>query len=307
MLILAFDTTSEVGGVGVFRDHECLACVANDGPANRYSVSLFYMVDQAIEEAKVRQGVPARGLADVGLIAVATGPGSFTGIRVGLAAAQGWAKAFGLPVCGVSVLQALVEAAQTRTDWAAPVLDARRGEFFVGLFQRVVGATLVVAPGRPQEPTLNAVKGPPLQEDQPSYVPVGEGWLLRPEELNPFLTRHLPEGAGATCLVRANDRAALALCENLSSSFQWQAVTGTLVESVARLGLRDYRAGKQQGAGDLDAYYIRRSDAELYWDSKIENRNSKTDNGKPKMEAGKSKFEIRKSKFEDRGSKLPEF
>ena len=101
MLILALDTTSEVGGVGIFRDHECLARVANDGPANRYSVSLFYMVDQAIEEAKVRHGVPVRGLADIGLIAVATGPGSFTGIRVGLAAAQGWAKAFGLPVRGV--------------------------------------------------------------------------------------------------------------------------------------------------------------------------------------------------------------
>ena len=63
MLILALDTTSEVGGVGIFRDHECLARVANDGPANRYSVSLFYMVDQAIEEAKVRHGAPIRGLA----------------------------------------------------------------------------------------------------------------------------------------------------------------------------------------------------------------------------------------------------
>jgi tRNA threonylcarbamoyladenosine biosynthesis protein TsaB len=244
MLILAFDTTSEVGGVGIFRDHECLAHVANEGPANRYSVSLFYMVDQATGEAKARHGVPVRGLADMGLIAVATGPGSFTGIRVGLAAAQGWAKAFGLPICGVSVLEALVEAAQIRTGWAMPILDARRGEFFVGLFRR-----------QPEGDTSY----------QRSYVPAAEGWLLRPAELGPFLTHRLPEGVGATCVVRGHDRAALALRENLPSSFQWQAVTGTLVESVARLGLRDYRTGKQQAAGDLDAYYIRRSDAELYW------------------------------------------
>jgi tRNA threonylcarbamoyl adenosine modification protein YeaZ len=257
MLILAFDTTSEVGGVGIFRDDERLALVANDGPANRYSVSLFYMLDRAIEEAKVRHGVPLCGLADMGLLAVATGPGSFTGIRVGLAAAQGWAKAFGLPVRGVSVLEALVEAAQITTDWAACILDARRGEFFIGLFHRVVGATLVVAPERPQ--------GPPLGEGRPSYVPVGEGWLLRPEELNSFLTRHLPEGVRATCVVRGHDRAALALRENLSSPFQWQAVTGTLVESVARLGFRDYQTGKQQAASDLDAHYIRRSDAETNW------------------------------------------
>jgi tRNA threonylcarbamoyladenosine biosynthesis protein TsaB len=244
MLILALDTTSEVGGVGIFRDHECLARVANDGPANRYSVSLFYMVDQAIEQAKVRHGVPVRGLDDIGLIAVATGPGSFTGIRVGLAAAQGWAKAFGLPVRGVSVLAALVEAGQVRTDWATSILDARRGEFFVGLFRR--------------QPEGDA-------DYQPCYLPADEGSLLKPEELNPFLTGRLPQGAGATCVVRGHDRAALALRENLSSSFQWQAVTGTLVESVARLGFRDFRTGKQQAASDLDAYYIRRPDAEMYW------------------------------------------
>jgi len=259
MLLLAFDTTSEVGGVGVFRDHECLARVANDGPANRYSISLFSMVDQAKEEAEARHGVPVRGLADMGLIAVANGPGSFTGIRVGLAAAQGWAKAFSLPVRGVSVLEALIGAAQVRTDWAAPILDARRGEFYVGLFQKVVGVPQARdgCPGRPQ--------GPPLQEDQPSYVPAAEGWLLKPTELGPFLARRLPEGAGTTCVVREHDRAALALCENLPSSFQWQTVAGTLVEPVARIGLRNYQTRKPQAAGDLDACYIRRPDAELNW------------------------------------------
>ena len=244
MLILAIDTTSEVGGAAIFRDHVCLARIANDGPANRYSVSLFSMVDQAIEEAKARHGVPVRGLADMGLIAVANGPGSFTGIRVGLAAALGWAKAFGLPVRGVSVLEALVDAAQIRTDWATSILDAHRGEFFVGLFHR-----------QPKEDTGY----------QPCYLPADEGRLLKREELDPFLASRLPEAVGATCVVREHDRAALTLRENLSSSFQWQAVTGTLVEAVARLGFRDYRTGKQQAAGDLDAHYIRRPDAELYW------------------------------------------
>jgi hypothetical protein len=83
--------------------------------------------------------------------------------------------------------------------------------------------------------------------------------------LSLFLARRLPEGVGATCVVREHDRAALALREDLSSSFPWQAVTGTLVEPVARLGFLGYRTGKQQTAGDLDAHYIRRSDAELNW------------------------------------------
>jgi len=259
MLILAFDTTSEAGGVGIFQDGECLASVANEGPANRYSVSLFSMADQAIEEAKALHGVPKRGLADMGLIAVATGPGSFTGIRVGLAAAQGWAKAFDLPVRGVSVLEALVAAAHIRGDWAVPILDARRGEFFVGLFRCVVRVPQARdgCPGR--------LQGPPRQEDQPFYVPADEGWVLKTAEVGTFLTARLPDGVGATCVVRGHDRAALALRENLSSSFQWEVVPGTLVESVARLGLRDYQTGKPQAAGDLDAYYIRRPDAELNW------------------------------------------
>jgi hypothetical protein len=71
---------------------------------------------------------------------------------------------------------------------------------------------------------------------------------------------------------------------------------GTLVEPVAHLGFRDYQTGKLQAASDLDAYYIRRSDAELHWDSKIEIRNSKTENGKPKIESRNSKLENRDSK-----------
>ena len=246
MLILAFDTTSEAGGVGVFREHECLAQVANDGPANRYSVSLFTMVDRAFEEARARHGVPERGLADIQLIAVASGPGSFTGIRVGLAAALGWANAFGMPVRAVSVLEALVDAARIQTEWAVPILDAHRGEIFAGIFRRDTQS---------RDGFLKPPQGLPLKEDQ--------GWILRPAELEPFLSRHLPQGVGITCVFREHDRTALALREAPSTPFQWQAVAGTLVEAVARLGFEDYRSGKPQAAGSLDAYYVRRPDAEL--------------------------------------------
>src|SRR5437762_3760123 len=128
MLVLAFDTTSGHGGAAIYRDLERLACARNLGSAN-YSVTLFQMVEGLLAQLNL-------GLRDVELFAVATGPGSFTGIRVGLAAAQGWAQAFGRPVQGVSVLEAMVEEARPEAVWAAPVLDARRGEFFVGLFRR---------------------------------------------------------------------------------------------------------------------------------------------------------------------------
>src|SRR2546429_3523592 len=128
MLVLAFDTTSEHGGAAIYRDLERLACARNLGSAN-YSVTLFQMVEGLLAQLNL-------GLRDIELFAVATGPGCFTGIRVGLAAAQGWAQACGRPVRGVSVLEAMVEEARPEAVWAAPVLDARRGEFFVGLFRR---------------------------------------------------------------------------------------------------------------------------------------------------------------------------
>jgi tRNA threonylcarbamoyl adenosine modification protein YeaZ len=251
--------------VGVFREHECLAQIANDGPANRYSVSLFTMVDRAFEEARARHGVPERGLADIQLIAVTSGPGSFTGIRTGLAAALGWAKAFDLPVRAVSVLEAVAGAARMQTEWAVPILDARRGEIFVGIFHRAT-----------ETPTGCATppQDPPLQQDQ--------GWILRLAELGPFLSRYLPQGAGVTCVVRDHDRSVLALRETLPRSFQWQAVAGTLAEAVARLGFESYRSGKPQPPGSLDAYYIRRPDAVVPTSSPIRN----------------SKFEIQNSETE---------
>jgi tRNA threonylcarbamoyl adenosine modification protein YeaZ len=246
MLILALDTTNENGGVGLFRDQECLALVANEGPANIYSISLFEMVNRAVEEAGAfcthsgESGAP-HSLHDVELFAVANGPGSFTGIRVGLAAAQGWAKALGRPVRGVSVLEALVSEAHPHAEWAVPILDARRGEYYLGIFHRVPKPDSI--PGR--------------------FEAQGDGWLLKPRELKSFLRDRLPADATAVFLAREHDQQALALHERLADSFKWQSVPGTLMGAIARQALAANREENRQLPTGLDALYIRRPDAEL--------------------------------------------
>jgi len=241
MLILAFDTTSQRGGAGIYRDGECLAAVANEAPANRYSVTLFEMVDHLLREVRTRLAAPAFSLRDIDVFAVANGPGSFTGIRVGIAAAQAWATAFDRPVFGVSVLEAMVAQAPPETGYAVPILDAHRGEFYLGMFRRAAGA------------------------QASTFTPAGEGWVLKPEGIAPFLAAQLPDGASAGCLTREHDSAAQALRASLPQELHWQEVPGTLVPGIAHLALEAHRQGQLQSPAELDAYYIRRSDAELNW------------------------------------------
>ncbi len=240
MLVLAFDTTSEAGGVGIYRDFDCLAKTANQGPANYYSVTLFQMVDRILSQANL-------ALRDIELFAVANGPGSFTGIRVGLAAAQAWAKAFNRPVRGVSVLEAMVEEARPEADWAVPILDARRGEYFLGFFRRP-----------PRRPGC----------DPDAFVAEGERLVLKPNALAPFLEQFLcreQPRATVTCVTREQDRMTEALRGGLPKSLGWKSIQGTLVAAIARLAVEAYRQGRLQSPAQLEACYIRRSDAELNW------------------------------------------
>lgn len=243
MLILAFDTTSEKGGVGIFRDTECLVLVPNDGPANRYSVTLFEMVEQALARAHLE-------LREIDLYAAANGPGSFTGIRVGLAAGRAWGKAFDRRVRGVSVLEAMVNKARLTSDLAFPILDARRGEFFLGVFHRT---THVGASGA----------GP--EAERRSALHADGGWVLEPESLRGFVEERLSSGASATCLVRAHDQAAVDLRASLPASLSWQPVEGMLVDSIADIARKEEQSSRPSSTTNLEAYYIRRPDAEVNW------------------------------------------
>jgi tRNA threonylcarbamoyladenosine biosynthesis protein TsaB len=114
MLILAFDTATDVATSALVSDGEIL------GERASRAVTLLEDVDALLRQA----GMHTR---DVEALAVGIGPGSFTGVRIGLATARGLALALDVPVAGVSTLDALAAGAPG----AIPVIDARRREVFV--------------------------------------------------------------------------------------------------------------------------------------------------------------------------------
>jgi tRNA threonylcarbamoyl adenosine modification protein YeaZ len=245
MRVLAIDTTSEHGGAAVYDQKLCLASALNSEPASRYAVTLFELVDRALAQAGI-------GFPGIDLYSVSNGPGSFTGIRVGLAAAQGWARAFGRPAKGVNLLEAMVEQAHPETDWAVPVLDARRGEFFAGFYRRTAKAA-----------------SPPS-----AFESAGPGQLVRPERF-PAMLEAL--GRGGQCrtfmggtiaiITRTHDLKARSLRESLPHDLLGVEAPGTLLDAIAGVALRACERGEKPSYNELDACYIRRSDAEMNWRS----------------------------------------
>jgi tRNA threonylcarbamoyladenosine biosynthesis protein TsaB len=130
MLILAFDTATDVATSALVGDGEVL------GERTSRAVTLLEDVDALLRQS----GTHTR---DVEALAVGIGPGSFTGVRIGLSTARGLALALDIPVAGISTLDALAAGAPG----AVPVIDARRREVFVP--GRVVApGELEVEPGR---------------------------------------------------------------------------------------------------------------------------------------------------------------
>ena len=121
MLILAFDTATSVATAALVRDGEVL------GEAVTTPLAVLEAADRLLAEA----GGESK---DLEALVVGIGPGSFTGVRIGLAVARGLALALEIPVAGVSTLDALAEGAPG----AVPVIDAKRHEVFVRVGEDIV-------------------------------------------------------------------------------------------------------------------------------------------------------------------------
>lgn len=147
MLVLALDTTTRQGSVALARDGVALATYSGDGTithAERLPGDLMRLLD-----------AQALRLADVDLFAVASGPGSFTGLRIGIATMQGLAMAHGKSLVGISALDAIDNTVRSQlstlsspSSEVAAWMEAGRGQVFSAVYRNgnVVETALVNTP-----------------------------------------------------------------------------------------------------------------------------------------------------------------
>ena len=195
--VLALDTTGETGSLALAIDDRILEQIelhSADGFA--------HVIFVEIERLLARHQLTVR---DIDCFASASGPGSFTGVRVGLTAAKGLAEATGKKVIAISNLQAL--AWHGTRPLRAPVIDARRGEIY------------------------GAVYNAELECVQEEIVTTYENWRASLPAADIQIITDRPLLAGAIALIAA----------------------------------RQFAAGLGKDPAEIDANYVRRSDAELLW------------------------------------------
>ena len=128
-MILAFDTATRATTVALETPERTLE--RRDDPPRasrpRHTSVLLGLIEELLQEADA-------GWDQIDLLAVGVGPGTFTGLRIGVATARALASARGIPLVGISTLESLARNAPLEHSTVAAVLDARRGEVFAAIW-----------------------------------------------------------------------------------------------------------------------------------------------------------------------------
>ncbi len=227
MRILAVDTTGPNASIALL-DGDELAGFAGFTTRQGHAEKLLPELDRLLD--RIDSSFDA-----IDSFAVALGPGSFTGLRIGIASVEGLAFATGRPVVGVSTLEATAYRYRSHKGLIASVMDARRGEIFGALF-RGDGSSVIAI----QEPVcesletfLGELPAEPAERDDELVLFGGSGLEIYGDRIRESLGKRA----------------------ELTESFLF------LGEEVARIGKRLHEQGQAVPLGGLGALYLRPADA----------------------------------------------
>jgi tRNA threonylcarbamoyladenosine biosynthesis protein TsaB len=225
--VLGIDTSTMTGGAALLKGEELVGeSILNI--RTTHSERLIPALDELLGHARVQ-------LQDVGLISVVTGPGSFTGLRIGLATAKGFGYALGIPLVGVTTLEAFGWQFQVFPGIVVALIDARRRSAFWQAFQGGEGLT------EPGHGSLEDVLGWCAAQVGAQFLFVGDGAVNYREELDAALPGAVFPPASLS-LLRPS--------------------------AAAHLGYRRFLAGQASDAFALKPTYMRLTEAERKWQDK---------------------------------------
>jgi len=235
LILLAADTSCSAGAVGLIRGEQTLEEI-HLPPEKAFSETLLPAIDRLLNGAGVR-------LMEIDCIGVTQGPGSFTGLRIGLATMKTLAYTLNKPMVGMVSLEVLAWARPPGTGRIIPVLSARPGWVYSGVYQKTEEGLICL-----QSPSLISLEDC-LGVLQPGDFPVGEGALKIAETLRRVFPEtpfdddpriHFPRGAAAAQLAR---------------------------QQILKGGL--------QSAHQIAALYLQASVAEVRWEEKQKEKSGK--------------------------------
>ncbi len=220
MFLLAIDTATNSGGVAISRNHEVIGLTMMKTPL-KYAEHVIYYIEFLLTHLGVK-------MEEINCVAVSSGPGSFTGLRIGIAMTKGLAQPLDLPAVGISTLEALAYRFRHVSEVVAPMIDARRQQIYGGVYKvadeqiETISKGTVLAPAK----WMKEIPG-----DDCLFV--GDGAQMYRQ-----------------AVIAARPKARVILTDN------------AILTELCQLGYRRYLKGEAVSAIELKANYIRPSDAE---------------------------------------------
>ena len=230
MMVLAMDTSTMVSSVAVARPDRVLAELTAE---TRYthSETLVVNIEEVLRLADVKR-------EEISAVAVSLGPGSFTGLRIGLAAAKATAYALSIPLVGVPTLEVLAAAFPSPGAVVAPLIDAQKGNAYFALYRFTEQGLVCEKEAAVASPSEIVAA---IAEEKGTVTIAGD--FARRMKAKGM---ELPKNAALAPITHIMPRAAL----------------------VAARGIVRLENGQESGLMELEPIYIRRSEAEVLWEKR---------------------------------------
>ena len=248
MKILAIDTSSKICSVTILENEKILMNLSNDDEKT-HSVKLMPMVDKAFSDTKL-------SLDDIELLACCIGPGSFTGVRIGIATIKAFADVKNIPVIGITSLESLaynVRDIAKESSLVCSLIDAKNNNVYCGLYQFIKkysdnncehndSCKLISILAEDIDTTIEKLNETIASNNFNQIIFVGDGSIIYKEKLSSVLKN---------ALFASDDK-------NLQNGI-----------SIGLAGLDKYLLGEYGNSSSISPIYLRKSQAERALEEKI--------------------------------------